>query len=72
VGAIAGETGLPGRSIGAISIHENISFADVPAKFADEILEIMNTAQIRGFRVTVKRVAPGEGTRGKDSTGTGF
>jgi ATP-dependent RNA helicase DeaD len=72
VGAITGETGIPGRSIGAVEIHDNLSFVDVPAKLADGIIEIMNTVQIRGFRVSVKRAAPGEGhpppARGKDST----
>jgi ATP-dependent RNA helicase DeaD len=76
VGAIAGETGIPGRSIGTVEIHDNLSFVDVPGKLADEIIEIMNTAQIRGFRVSVKRAAPGEGhpprARGKDSTKIDF
>ncbi|MDR2077228.1 MAG: DEAD/DEAH box helicase [Desulfovibrio sp.] len=76
VGAIAGETGIPGRSIGAIEIHEALSYVDVPGELADEILGIMNTAQIRGFRVTVRRADPGKGrpsrTREKNSTAGGF
>jgi ATP-dependent RNA helicase DeaD len=76
VGAIAGETGIPGRSIGAIEIHDNLSFVDVPGELADEIMKVMNTAQIRGFRVTVKRASPKERrpprTQGKNSTGGAF
>jgi ATP-dependent RNA helicase DeaD len=74
VGAIAGETGIPGRSIGAIEIHDALSFVDVPRALADEIVAVMNTAQIRGFRVTVKRAGPGKerGARGKDSTKGGI
>ena len=57
VGAIAGETGVPGRGIGAIEIHDKVSFVDVPADAADEIIRIMNSSQIRGFKVSVKRAA---------------
>jgi ATP-dependent RNA helicase DeaD len=70
VGAIAGETGIPGRSIGAIEIHDALSFVDVPRALAEEIVAVMNMAQIRGFRVTVRRAGPGKRwlAPGKDST----
>jgi ATP-dependent RNA helicase DeaD len=54
VGAIAGETGIPGNSIGEINIQSNYSFADVPAEYADKVLSIMNKAKIKGKRVRVK------------------
>ena len=58
VGAIAGETGIPGRSIGAIEIHDRFSFVEVPVKVADEVLSVMNGSQIRGFRVAVEMATP--------------
>jgi Superfamily II DNA and RNA helicases len=58
VGAIAGETGIPGRSIGAIEIHERFSFVEVPSKVATEVMSVMNGSQIRGFRVAVEIATP--------------
>jgi len=56
VGAIAGETGLSGRSIGAIEIYDSYSYVDIPADRAGEIIEIMKDRTIRGFSVEMKKV----------------
>ena len=58
VGAIAGECGIPGRSIGAIEIHDRFSFVDIPDDMAEEVTRIMNSSQIRGFRVAVEKAVP--------------
>ena len=58
VGAIAGESGIPGRSIGAIEIHERFCFVEVAGHLADDVITVMNGSQIRGFRVAVKKAAP--------------
>ena len=58
VGAIAGETGIAGKTIGAIEIHERFSFVDVPVDVADEVMNVMNGCQIRGFKVAVEKAAP--------------
>jgi ATP-dependent RNA helicase DeaD len=47
VGAITGETGLPGRAIGAIRIFNQQSFIDVPASQAQAIIETLNRSRIR-------------------------
>ncbi len=60
VGAIAGETGISGRDIGAIEIHDRFSFVDIPADLADEVASVMNGSQIRGFRVAVEKAVPKE------------
>ena len=65
VGAIAGETGVPSRSIGAIEIHEHYSFVDVLDELADDIITVMNKAQIRGFSVAVGRAAETDGEQRK-------
>jgi ATP-dependent RNA helicase DeaD len=58
VGAIAGETGIPGRSIGVIEIHDRFSFVEIPVHVADDVVNVMNGSTIRGFRVAVEKAAP--------------
>ena len=58
VGAIAGESGIPGRSIGAIEIHDRFSFVEIPVELADDVMNVMNGSQIRGFRVAVEKAVP--------------
>ncbi|MFZ0004547.1 MAG: DEAD/DEAH box helicase [Methanoregula sp.] len=48
VGAIAGETGIPGKSIGAIRILDTYSFVEVPRDCAEEVYTIMKDRTIRG------------------------
>ncbi len=62
VGAITGETDLPGRMIGAIDIHDRFSFVDVPQTFAASVIEVMNRCQIKGHPVFIK---PAKGKGGK-------
>ena len=54
VGAIAGETGVPGRSIGGIDIFDNFSFVDVPQKDADHVIKVMKTNTIKGKTVNME------------------
>jgi len=54
VGAIAGETGVPGRSIGGIDIFDNFSFVDVPSKDAAHVIDVMNTNTIKGKAVSIE------------------
>ena len=58
VGAIAGESGIPGRSIGAIEIHDRFSFVEVPQELADDVVSVMNGSQIRGYKVAVEKATP--------------
>ncbi|MDR2891877.1 MAG: DEAD/DEAH box helicase [Deltaproteobacteria bacterium] len=60
VGAITGESGLPGRVVGEIEIHDRFTFVDVPREYAEEIMRVMNKAQIRGMRVAVDVAKPME------------
>ncbi len=54
VGAIAGETGIPGKSIGEIAIFDKYCFVEVPKKFSDKVINIMNKNQIKGNKVAVQ------------------
>lgn len=55
VGAIAGETGIPGRAIGAIDIHADETFVDVKDIHVDRVLRQMQKRTLRGRTVTLKR-----------------
>jgi ATP-dependent RNA helicase DeaD len=54
VGAIAGETGIPGKAIGHIDIQTNYSFVDIPEEYVPTVLAGMKKAQVKGNRVKVK------------------
>jgi len=47
VGAIAGETGIPGKAIGAIRILDSYSFVEIPKEHATEVYTIMKERTIR-------------------------
>ncbi|HVF14188.1 MAG TPA: DbpA RNA binding domain-containing protein, partial [Acidimicrobiales bacterium] len=55
VGAIAGESGLSGRDIGAIEIADRFSLVEVPEASADEVIAAMRAGSIKGKRTTVRR-----------------
>ena len=55
VGAIAGETSLSSRDIGAIQITDRFALVEVPEPAADEIIAAMQRSTIRGRRPTVRR-----------------
>ena len=55
VGAIAGETGLSARDIGAIQITDRFSLVEVPEPAAEMVIEAISQTTIRGRRPTVRR-----------------
>ncbi|WP_432483480.1 DEAD/DEAH box helicase [Kineococcus esterisolvens] len=55
VGAIAGESSLTGRDVGAIEITERFSLVEVPADKAEEVIRGLRGATLRGKRTTVRR-----------------
>ncbi len=54
VNAIAGETGLPGKVVGAVDIRERHSFVDVAAEHTRAIIAKLNRSQIKGHKTKVK------------------
>lgn len=54
LGAIAGETGIPGKVIGAIDIFDEYTFVDVPEKYAKDIIYGMKNKKIKGKKVNVE------------------
>ena len=71
LGAIAGESGMPGRLVGAIDMMDNYTFVDVPAKHAEAVLAAMNdNVLIKGRKVNVEKAnVSGRRTKEKSSRG---
>jgi ATP-dependent RNA helicase DeaD len=55
VGAIAGESQLGGRDIGAIEIADHFSLVEVPESAADEVISALRRSTIKGRKATVRR-----------------
>jgi ATP-dependent RNA helicase DeaD len=55
VGAIAGESSLTGRQIGAIEIADRFSLVEVPDAAADEVIEALRRTTIKGRKWSVRR-----------------
>jgi ATP-dependent RNA helicase DeaD len=55
VGAIANESSLRGRDIGAIEIFEKFSLVEVPADKVDEVIAALRRTTLRGRRPSVRR-----------------
>ena len=54
LGAIAGETGMPGKLIGSIDLYDKYTFVEVPREYAAEVLESMKNVKIKGKSVSIE------------------
>lgn len=54
LGAIAGESGIPGKLIGSIDMYDKYTFVEVPREYAKEVLHAMQNAKIKGKSVAVE------------------
>ena len=56
VGALANESNLSGRDIGAIQIHERHALVEIPEHAADDVLRsLRGTTTLKGRRANVRR-----------------
>lgn len=55
VGAIAGESGIPGKALGDIDIFEEFTFVDVPKKYVKDVLKGMKNKKIKNNKVNIER-----------------
>lgn len=55
LGAIAGESGIPGRMVGSIEMYDKYTFVDVPREQADIVLKAMKNAKIKGKSVHMEK-----------------
>jgi ATP-dependent RNA helicase DeaD len=54
LGAIAGETGMPGKLIGTIDMYDKYTFVEVPREHASEVIQTMKSAKIKGKSLNIE------------------
>lgn len=54
LGAIAGETGMPGKLIGSIDMYDKYTFVEVPREYAGDVVEVMKNSKIKGKSINVE------------------
>jgi ATP-dependent RNA helicase DeaD len=69
VGAIASEAGIPGRSIGAISIRQHETLVDVQEQHVEKVLRQMTRSTMRGQAVRLQRAEADTANSGGNERG---
>lgn len=64
LGAITGESGIPGKLVGSIDMLDNYTFVEVPSKYADAVLLAMENVTIKGRKISMEK-AKGTGRKKK-------
>ena len=54
LGAIAGESGMPGRLVGSIDMFDKYTFVEVPRENARDVLNAMDHAKIKGKLISIE------------------
>ena len=54
VGALAGESGIPGNLIGTIDMFDKYPFVEVPSEYAKEVLHAMKNVKIKGKSIAIE------------------
>ncbi|MBH1942079.1 DEAD/DEAH box helicase [Mobilitalea sibirica] len=54
LGAIAGETGMPGKLIGSIDMYDKYTFVEVPREYASDVIQVMKMAKIKGKSINIE------------------
>ena len=54
LGAIAGETGMPGKLIGSIDMYDKYTFVEVPREYAAAVVQVMQSAKIKGKSINIE------------------
>ncbi|MDO4325505.1 MAG: DEAD/DEAH box helicase [bacterium] len=55
LGAITGETGMPGRMVGSIDMYDKYTFVEVPREYSDAVLLAMKHCKIKGKTIQVEK-----------------
>ncbi|MDR1766180.1 MAG: DEAD/DEAH box helicase [Lachnospiraceae bacterium] len=63
LGAIAGESGMPGKMVGSIDMFDNYTFVDVPQEQAKSVLKAMQDVKIKGKNVRMEQASGDRGER---------
>ncbi len=54
LGAIAGETGMPGDLVGAIDMYDKYTFVEVPREYGKEVRLAMTSTKIKGKSINIE------------------
>lgn len=54
LGALAGESGMPGKLIGSIDMFDKYTFVEVPREYAKDVLNAMQNAKIKGKSIAIE------------------
>ena len=54
LGAITGESGMPGKLVGAIDMYDKYTFVEVPREYGKEVLLAMASAKIKGKSINIE------------------
>ena len=54
LGAIAGESGMPGKLVGTIDMYDKYTFVEVPMEYAANVIKAMTKAKIKGKSVSIE------------------
>ena len=54
LGAIAGESGMPGKLVGAIDMYDKYTFVEVPSEYGREVLNAMKNVKIKGKSISIE------------------
>ena len=54
LGAIAGESGMPGRLVGSIDMYDKYTFVEVPEDRARDVLNAMKNVRIKGKNISIE------------------
>lgn len=54
LGAIAGESGIPGNLVGSIDLYDKYTFVEVPRDVASDVLDAMKNVKIKGKAINVE------------------
>lgn len=54
LGAIAGESGIPGDLVGSIDMYDSYTFVEVPQEMAAEVLQAMGHCKIKGKSINIE------------------
>lgn len=55
LGAIAGESGIPGSMVGSIDMYDKYTFVEVPRESADAVLTAMKDVKIKGKNIHMEK-----------------
>ena len=55
LGAIAGEAGISGKTVGTIDIYDKYTFVEVPKQNVKKVLESMKNIKIKGNKINIEK-----------------